>query len=75
MRWYYAQKPLFPILKKVSALITSGEWSRGRQLQSFFCVYDKLERDLFWSYNTINTILFNKIYSSALSQMVPSSAM
>ena len=36
MRWSYAQKPLFSILKKVSPLITSGECSRGRQLQSLF---------------------------------------
>ena len=29
MRWSYAQKPLFSILKKVSALITSHECSHG----------------------------------------------
>ena len=30
MRWSYVQKPLFSILKKVSAPITSTEYSRGR---------------------------------------------
>ena len=30
MHWSYVQKPLFSILKKVSALITSGECSCGR---------------------------------------------
>ena len=50
MRCSCAQKPFFSILKKVSAPITSGDCSRGCQLQSLFCVYDKLERDLFRSY-------------------------
>ena len=50
----YAQKPLFSILKKVSAPITSGECSRGRSLQSLFRVNDKLERDLFRPYNRFN---------------------
>ena len=37
----------FSTLKKVSAPITSGLCSRGRQLQSLFCVYDKLEEIFF----------------------------
>ena len=41
------RNPFFSILMKVSAPITSGERSHGRLLQSLFCVYDKLERDLF----------------------------
>ena len=43
MRWSYAQKPIFSILKKLSAPITSGECSHKRKLQSLFCVYNKLE--------------------------------
>ena len=41
------RNPFFSILMKVSAPITPGERSHGRLLQSLFCVYDKLERDLF----------------------------
>ena len=47
---------LFSILKKVSAPITSGECSRGRLLQSLFCMYDELERDLFRSYKNHLTV-------------------
>ena len=35
---------LFSTSKKVSVPITYGECSRGRELQSLFCVYDKLNR-------------------------------
>ena len=36
-------KAPFSILKKISALITSGECSCGHYLESLFCVYDKSE--------------------------------
>ena len=44
----------FSILKKVSAPITSGECSRGRKLESLFCVYDKLEELSFGHITIIN---------------------
>ena len=49
------RNPFFFILKKVSAMVTSGECSHGRYLQSLFCVSDKLERDLFRSYNIVQS--------------------
>ena len=61
MRWSYAQKPFFFILKKVSAPITSGECFHGRQLQSLFCVYNKLERDHFQSYKILENLLVRKV--------------
>ena len=54
MCWSYVQKLLFSILKKVSAPITSGECFLLYELQSLFCVLNKLERDLFRSYNNNN---------------------
>ena len=59
-----AETPFF-ILKKVSAPITSGECSCGFKLQSLFCMYDELERDLFRLYNNHKvpkSVNFNSSY-------------